>query len=64
MVLILQNLRHQLTQYAATKNLQSFVNAVNDARKLLNAKTFRGDATSEDAELSDDPVVKSIKKTN
>ena len=44
------------------QNLQSFVNAVNDARSLLNEKTFRGSASQEAGELSDDPVVKSIQK--
>lgn len=47
---------------SATTNLQSFVTAVNDARNLLNQKTFRGSLTENAGELSDDPVVKSIQK--
>jgi len=47
---------------SATINLQSFVTAVNDARNLLNQKTFRGSLTENAGELSDDPVVKSIQK--
>ena len=46
----------------ATTNLQSFVTAVNDARNLLNQKTFRGSLTENAGELSDDPVVKSVQK--
>ena len=47
---------------AATTNLQSFVSSVNEARKLLNEKTFRGSATEGAGDLSDDPVMKSIQK--
>ena len=46
----------------ATTNLQSFVTAVNETRTLLNNKTFRGSTTEGAGELSDDPVIKSIKK--
>ena len=46
----------------ASKNLNSFVTAVNDVRNLLNEKTFRGSLTQNAGELSDDPVVKSIQK--
>ena len=45
---------------AAKTNLQSFVSAVNDARTLLNDKTFRGSSTQKAGDLSDDPVIKSI----
>ncbi len=45
----------------ATSNLRSFVDSVNKARTLLNTKTFRGSASEEAGELSDDPVIKSVK---
>ena len=56
------NLTASVDTSLATTNLQSFVNAVNDARTLLNEKTFRGSASEDAGELSDDPVVKSIQK--
>ena len=46
----------------ATTNLNSFVSAVNEARTLLNEKTFRGSVSENAGELSDDPVIKSIQK--
>jgi flagellar hook-associated protein 2 len=46
----------------ATTNLQSFVTAVNEARTLLNNKTFRGSSTTDTGELSDDPIINSVKK--
>ena len=46
----------------ATTNLQSFVTAVNEARTLLNNKTFRGSSTKDTGELSDDPIINSVKK--
>lgn len=46
----------------ATTNLQSFVTAVNEARTLLNNKTFRGSSTKDSGELSDDPIINSVKK--
>ena len=46
----------------ATTNLQSFIKAVNETRELLNQKTFRGSASEEAGELSDDPVIKNIQK--
>ncbi len=55
------NLTGSVDTSAATTNLQAFVTAVNDARTLLNDKTFRGSSTKEAGELSDDPVVKNIK---
>ena len=56
------NLTGTVDNSSAITNLQSFVNAVNEARTLLNEKTFRGSASKESGELSDDPVVKSIQK--
>lgn len=47
---------------SATENLNSFVTAVNNARTLLNEKTFRGSASQDAGELSDDPVLKNIQK--
>ena len=46
----------------ATTNLQSFVTAVNEARTLLNNKTFRGSSNKDSGELSDDPIINSVKK--
>ncbi len=44
------------------ENLQSFVDSVNTARKILNNKTFRGSSTEEAGELASDPVINSVKK--
>jgi len=38
------------------------VDSVNKSRSILNSKTFRGTATDTAGELSDDPVIKNIKK--
>ena len=46
----------------ATSNLQTFVDAVNATRTILNEKTFRGSSSDEAGELSSDPVIKSLKK--
>ena len=54
------NLTGSVDTSLATTNLQAFVTAVNDARTLLNEKTFRGSTTKDAGELSDDPVIKSI----
>jgi len=56
------NLTGSVNISAAKTNLQSFVTAVNEARTLLNEKTFRGSASEGAGDLSDDPVVKSIQK--
>ena len=56
------NLTGAVDTSSATTNLQSFVTAVNEARTLLNEKTFRGSLTENAGELSDDPVVKSVQK--
>ena len=55
------NLTGSVDTSAASTNLQSFIKAVNDARTLLNEKTFRGSSSKDAGELSDDPVIKSIK---
>ena len=47
---------------SATTNLQSFVTAINNARTLLNEKTNRGSSTVDAGDLSDDPVINSVKK--
>ena len=56
------NLTGSVDTSTAKANLQSFVTAVNEARTLLNQKTFRGTASENAGDLSDDPVVKSIQK--
>ena len=56
------NLTASVDTTGATKNLQSFIDAVNNARSLLSEKTFRGSASQDSGDLSDDPVVKSIQK--
>ena len=55
------NLTGSVDTASATINLQSFVDAMNKARTLLNDKTFRGSATEDAGELSDDPVIKNVK---
>jgi flagellar hook-associated protein 2 len=56
------NLVASVDTEAAITNLQSFVSSVNDARELLNEKTFRGSSSKQAGDLSDDPVIKSIEK--
>ena len=46
----------------AEVNLQTFITALNDAKTLLNTKTSRGSSSEEAGELSDDPVINSLKK--
>ena len=46
----------------ATSNLQSFVDAINVIRSLLNEKTYRGSSSEEAGELSSDPIIKSLKQ--
>ncbi len=55
------NLTGSVDTAAATINLQSFVDAMNKAKTLLNDKTFRGSSTEDAGELSDDPVIKNVK---
>ena len=47
------NLTGSVDTSSATTNLQSFVTTVNEARTLLNEKTFRGSASKEAGDLSD-----------
>ena len=54
------NLTGTVDTTTATSNLQSFVSAINDARTLINQKTYRGSSTKGAGELSDDPVIKSL----
>ncbi len=46
----------------AETNLQSLVDSLNAARKVLNAKTYRGSSAEQAGELASDPVVKALKK--
>ena len=55
------NLTGSVDTSLASTNLQAFVTAVNDARILLNEKTFRGSLTKDSGDLSDDPVVNNVK---
>ena len=56
------SIKSSVDETAAITNLQSFVDAVNNARTVLNEKTFRGSSTDDAGDLADDPVIKSIKK--
>ncbi len=56
------NLTSAVDEAAAETNLKSFINAINDARSIINEKTFRGSASKEAGDLSSDPVIKNIKK--
>ena len=55
------SVKSSVDESAAISNLQSFVDAVNNARTILNEKTFRGSSTKETGDLADDPVIKNIK---
>ncbi len=46
----------------AKENLQSFVDAINTARKIFDKKTFRGSSTQDAGELASDPVINRVKK--
>ena len=46
----------------AQENLQSFVDAINTARKIFDKKTFRGSSTQDAGELASDPVINRVKK--
>ncbi len=54
-------LTSSVDEVAAETNLNSFINAINNARTILNEKTFRGSASKEAGDLSSDPVIKNIK---
>ncbi len=47
---------------SAKTNLQSFIDAINSARKVFEDKTFRGTSSKSAGELATDPVVNRIKK--
>ena len=55
------NLTSSVDETKATENVQSFVDAVNKVRQVLNEKTFRGSASEKAGDLADDPVIKNIK---
>ena len=55
------NLSSAVDINSAKKNLQSFVDSINIARRLLNEKTFRGSQSKAAGDLADDPVIKNIK---
>ena len=54
-------LTSSVDEVAAENNLKSFVDAVNNAKTILNDKTFRGSSSQKAGDLSQDPVIKSIK---
>ena len=45
----------------AETNLNSLVDAINNAKKVLNDKTFRGSPTEDAGDLANDPAVKAVK---
>ena len=45
----------------AETNLKSLVDAINNAKKVLNDKTFRGSPTEDAGDLANDPAVKAVK---
>ena len=56
------NLTAAVDVTTATTNLQSLVTAINTLKEVLNAKTFRGDASIGSGELAKDTVINSLKK--
>ena len=56
------NITASVDENLATANLQSLVTAINAAKEVINAKTFRGDSSSDAGELASDPVIRSLKK--
>ena len=56
------NLTAAVDVTTATTNLQSLVTAINSLKEVLNAKTFRGDASTGSGELAKDTVINSLKK--
>ena len=55
-------LTSSVDEISAETNLKSFIDAINNARTILNEKTFRGSSTQDAGKLSQDPVIKNIKK--
>ena len=56
------NITSSVDTATATTNLQTLVTSINDLKKVLNAKTFRGDSTSEKGALANDTVINGLKK--
>ena len=56
------NITSSVDTLTATTNLQTLVTSINDLKKVLNAKTFRGDSTSEKGALANDTVINGLKK--
>ena len=55
------NLTASVDTSSAINSLESLVTAINSLKGVLNAKTFRGDSSTEKGELADDPVIDSLK---
>ena len=56
------NITSSVDTVSATSNLESLVTAINNLKKVLNAKTFRGDASNEKGALANDTVINGLKK--
>ena len=56
------NITASVDTSTAKTNLQSLINAINDAKNVINSKTNRGDANNESGELANDPVINALKK--
>jgi len=56
------NIVASVDKEAAKTNLQSLITAINLVKEVLNSKTYRGDASNGSGELSDEPVINSLKK--
>jgi len=56
------NIVASVDKEVAKTNLQSLITAINLVKEVLNSKTYRGDASNGSGELSDDPVINSLKK--
>ena len=55
------NITSSVDNASAITNLQTLVTSINTLKEVLNAKTFRGDSSTEKGELADDPVINSLK---
>ena len=56
------NLTASVDTAAAKTNLQTLVTAINTLKEVLNAKTFRGDSSTDKGELVNDAVINTLKK--